>query len=64
MAIIFEVRQVNINEIIHYLNQQTDFIWRQEEHARNATRRNANYAVNPFQACDDCYNLNIQKCSF
>ena len=55
---------VNINEIIHYLNQQTDFIWQQEENARNATRRNVSYAVNPFQACNDCYNFNIHKCLF
>ena len=55
---------VNINEIIHYLNEQTDFIRQQEEHARNATRRNVSYAVNPFRACNDCYNFNIQTCFF
>ena len=59
--IILVVRTVNINEIIHYLSQHTDFIWRQEEHARNATRRSVSYAVNPFRACNDCYNFNIQK---
>ena len=56
---IFVVRKVIINEILHHLSQNT---WRQEENVRNATRRSVSYAVNPFEACNDCYNHTIQKC--